>query len=169
MEQIKNLTQTILDRPQDQSSQIARTAPIPRDKQQSMGDILDRWRLNQGWNVYDNDTQMMAISSWVHLLDREDVPASAYGELYERAMRTRAAMIANGKQPQTFGAEYLLAEWIGEAGLRKEWLALEIHRGRSLSAANASTCEFCGGSGFRSVGEGRNAPVTKCNHREWVG
>lgn len=132
-----------------------------------MGDVLDRWRLNQGWNVYDDDTQMMAIASWVHLLDREDVPAMAYGELYERALLTRARNLAAGGEARAFGAEYLVAEWVGESGLRSEWQTLAIHRGRSLTAVTAAGCEHCRGMGFRSTGEGRYAGVTKCDHREW--
>lgn len=165
MEQVKNLTQTALDQQQPKSSSIDRIEPIPREKQEAMGDIIDRWRLNLGWNVHDDHTQAIAIQSWVTTLDRENVPHDAYGELYDRALVTRATQLANGRNVQNFGVEYLLAEWVGPSGLRMEWSELEIHRGRTLTSVTAAGCEYCKGSGFRTVGDGRYAGVTKCDHQ----
>lgn len=129
-----------------------------------MGEVLDRWRLNQGYNPYDNTTQDLAIQSWVHLMDREGVPASCYGELYERAIVSRAATVASGKQLPQFGAELLLAEWTGPNGLQRELNDRAIRQGRTLTANAPAACAKCNGSGWRPVGEGRTAPVTPCDH-----
>lgn len=85
-----------------------------------MGDVLDRWRLNQGFNPYDEPTQLAAIASWVHVLDRDGVPANAYCELYERALRTRAMAIQNGRDIPRMGVELMIAGWLGENGLMRE-------------------------------------------------
>lgn len=129
-----------------------------------MGEVLDRWRLNQGYNPYDNATQDLAIQSWVRLLDREGVPESAYGELYERAIVSRAGMVSAGKQLPQFGAELLLAEWGGPHGLRQELHDKQVKSGRTLTANAAGACGKCKGSGWMPMGEGRNAPVAKCDH-----
>lgn len=85
-----------------------------------MGEVLDRWRINQGWNPYDPKTQDLAIQSWVAILDKENVPPDAYAELYEWALSTRALAIQSGKQLPNFGVELLLAGWIGENGLQRQ-------------------------------------------------
>ena len=113
-----------------------------------MGDVLDRWRLNQGWNPWDNDTQMAAIASYVHTLDREGVPASAYGELYERVLSARAAAIHSGKQLPNFGAELMLASW---PSLRAEIEQRRIDSGRILPDTAASQCNRCNGTGLENV------------------
>jgi hypothetical protein len=130
-----------------------------------MGDVIDRWRVNLGWNPYDDKTQDLAIQSWLDILDAEKVPHDAYAELYKRALVTRATQLANGRQVQNFGVEYLLAEWVGPSGLRSEWHELAIHRGRTLPEFSSAGCEFCHGSGFRPIGESRTAGVKKCDHR----
>lgn len=127
-----------------------------------MGDVFDRWRLNQGWNPWDDNTQDMAIASWVHSLDLAGVPARCYGELYERVLRRRAAAITQGKNVPSFGVELLLAEWDGEYGLRADIRKSEIAAGRTLGANAASVCRWCGGSGFKPQGNG----VTRCDHGE---
>ncbi len=153
------------------SSQTGHTVEaIPLDKQNALGDVLDRWRLNQGWNPWDDDTQMMAIKSWVHVLDREDIPASAYNELYERALETRAHALRTGKTLPNFGAELLLAEWIGENGLRRELRQREIDSGRTLPSNAQSRCGRCFGTGMEHKfdADGHNLGIIhgkECDHR----
>lgn len=120
MEQISNLVDLAISRPPAKSSQTAATVAIPLDKQMAMGDVLDRWRLNQGFNPYDDATQEAAIVSWVRVLDRDGIPANAYHELYERALKTRAMAIQDGRDLPRMGAELLLAGWIGNHGLNRE-------------------------------------------------
>jgi len=130
-----------------------------------MGDVFDRWRLNQGWNPWDNNTQMAAISSFVATLDRENVPAAAYMELYERSIQMRTTAIQNGKSLPNFGAELLLACWNGEHGLRAEMRQREVERGRTLAANAESVCQYCFGSGFRQLDPADYfSPVRKCDH-----
>ena len=130
-----------------------------------MGDVFDRWRLNCGWNPWDNATQMAAIRSFVATLDREDIPASAYMELYERAINARVTALQAGRQLPQFGAELLLAQWSGEYGLQRELRQREIDAGRTLGANAASVCRHCDGSGFKSV-DYIGGGVTKCDHGE---
>lgn len=82
--------------------------------------MLDRWRLNLGWTPLDDDSHAMMCQAFVRILDKEKIPFTAYSELFERALRTRAVMLAVGKKVPDFGAELMVAEWIGEAGLRRE-------------------------------------------------
>lgn len=115
--------------------------------------------------MYDDNTQDLAIQSWVRSLDREGVPHQAYCELYERALASRAIGISKGKDVKPFGVEFLVAEWIGEHGLKAELREREIAKGRTLAANAESVCSLCNGSGWKTVGEGRNAPVAKCDHQ----
>lgn len=111
-----------------------------------MGDVLDRWRLNQGWNPWDNTTQEMAIASWCHSLDREQIPFTAYAELYERVLRRRATAISSGRDVPKFGVELLIAEWDGEYGLRNELKRREIDARRTLTGQAKSQCIRCFGT-----------------------
>lgn len=132
-----------------------------------MGDVFDRWRLNCGWNPWDNDTQGMAISSFVHTLDRAGVPASAYNELYERVLLIRANAIQNDKKIPQFGSDLMLAAWLGEGGLQSELRQREIDARRTLGANAASVCQHCYGTTFRKIDPtDRNSPVRKCDHGE---
>ncbi len=153
---------TALSKLPPRSSQIDRTEPatIPIEKQRALGDVFDRWRLNCGWNPWDNNTQAAAIASFVHTLDREGVPASAYGELYERVLQMRAKAIQDGKAIPAFGVDLMLAAWGGEWGLRAELRQREIDRGRTLTANAETVCQHCDGTGFRFVEGG----VTRCDH-----
>lgn len=160
MDRIDSIAATATAPLQHRSSQTDRTESIPRDKMMAMGDVFDRWRLNQGWNPWDNDTQMAAIKSWVHTLDIENIPASAYGPLYERALLRRATAINQGRTIPTFGVELMLAEWMGENGYQRELRQKEIDAGRTLGANAESVCQHCHGSGFKFVDGG----VTKCDH-----
>ena len=130
-----------------------------------MGDVFDRWRLNCGWNPWDNKTQMAAIASFVYSLDREQVPASAYSELYERVLKMRAKALQDGKQIPNFGVDLMLAAWTGEWGLKAELKQREIDAGRTLPANAETVCQYCFGSGFRTRQEGVYSVSVKCDHQ----
>lgn len=88
------------------------------DEYRILGEVIDRWRLNLGWTPLDTQSHKMACDSWFSILTTEDVPHTAYHELYNRAIKTRALKLANGKDiSMQFGVELLLAEW---EVLRKE-------------------------------------------------
>lgn len=131
-----------------------------------MGDVFDRWRLNCGWNPWDDTTQDAAITSFVHSLDREGIPSSAYAELYERVLSVRARAIQDGRQIPQFGVELLISQWTGEYGLRAELRQREIDRGRTLMPNAETVCRHCLGSGWRKMGDDRTAPVTRCDHTD---
>lgn len=109
-------------------------------------------------------TQDLAIQSWVHALDREGVPPHLYGELYDRAIATRAAILADGGKLQNFGVEFLIAEWIGESGLRRSRFKADVAERRMLPNVSASACDDCGGTGFKPVSDERYPGVTRCFH-----
>ena len=129
-----------------------------------MGDVFDRWRLNCGWNPWDNQTQMAAIASFVHTLDREGVPASAYGELYERVLQMRSTAIQSGKQVPQFGVDLMVAAWSGEWGLRNELRQREVDRGRTLTGNAESNCDMCYGTGFKMIDRNGYSGTVKCDH-----
>jgi len=126
-----------------------------------MGDVIDRWRLNKGWNPLDNESQMMAIQSWVNVLDSENVPASAYNELFVRALKLRASLFAQGKQPPDMGIELMLACW---ESLRMEIETRRVEQGRTLGTNAASVCGLCKGSGWQEIEKWGAKGVTRCNH-----
>jgi len=147
---------------------IAREIPV--EKRRAMGDVFDRWRLNCGWNPWDDITQSAAIASFVYTLDREKVPETAYNELYERVLQLRATALQAGKQIPQFGVDLMLSCWDGEHGLRNELRQREIDAGRTLANNAESVCEWCGGSGWATVIKDGLAGVKRCNHgNETVG
>lgn len=136
-----------------------------------MGDVFDRWRINQGWNPWDNKTQMAAIASFVHTLDAEAVPANAYSQLYERVLKSRVTAIQAGKQLPNFGVELMLAEWLGPYGLKTEWKQREIDGGRTLPSNAESVCQDCFGTGIKIIKDANGkttgaAPGCKHEHTE---
>ncbi len=131
-----------------------------------MGDVIDRWRLNKGWNPLDNESQMMQIQSWVNVMDSERVPATAYNELFVRALKLRASLFAQGKQPPDMGIELMLACW---ETLAKEIEERRINEKRYLPETAVSDCPRCLGLGREFVLDektGRSLGVKpSCDHR----
>jgi hypothetical protein len=149
MEQIGDISSKLVHKPQANESSTADIG-IPVEQQQSMGDVFDRWRLNQGWNPWDDTTQDLAIASWCHTLDREEIPYTAYSELYERVLKRRSSAITAGKDVPKFGVELMIAEWDGEYGLRNELRQREVDAGRTLSGNAESQCPRCFGTGLEN-------------------
>jgi hypothetical protein len=134
-----------------------------------LGDVIDRWRLNLGWRPLDNDSQSLAIQSWFHVLESERVPAKAYNELFDRALKLRALRISQNQSVPDFGVELLLACWEGENGLRRELRQREIDAGRTLTANAPSKCPHCFGGGMRYKFDenGKTLGVSgKCDHTD---
>ena len=129
-----------------------------------MGDVFDRWRLNCGWNPWDDITQGAAIASFVHTLDRENVPESAYSELYERVLQMRSTALQSGKQIPQFGVDLMLAAWGGEWGLRNELRQREVDAGRTLQTNAESICPDCYGTGYRTIKTESYSYAEKCDH-----
>jgi hypothetical protein len=116
------------------------------EKQIAMGNVLDRWRLDRGWNPYDDETQQAAIASYVRSLDIEKVPPDAYMGLYERVLKARAISIAKGdERPVEFGADQMIAQWLGANGLNAE---RRISADKQLEMGGVpNPCEMCFGTG----------------------
>lgn len=129
-----------------------------------MGDVLDRWRVNQSLLPYDEQTQNMMIASFVHSLDKAEIPYRLYGELYERCVRTRAAAMKAGEFVYPFGVELMISEW---PDLREELRQREIERGRTLTTHAPSTCPLCFGTGKEykfENGQPVGVTVKSCDH-----
>lgn len=142
---------------------------IPVENESALGDVIDRWRLNLGWRPLDNESQSLAIQSWFHILESENVPAAAYNELFDRAIKLRALRMSQNQSVPDFGVELLLACWEGENGLRKELERRRIAEGKTLSQNAASQCRFCFGSGmrFRFDESGKAVGIVgKCDHTD---
>lgn len=146
MQQIGTITRNQHLERSSKTDPIAKSIPV--EKQRALGDVFDRWRLNQGWNPWDNKTQLAAIASFVHSLDIENIPAAAYGELYERILQLRAEAIANGKQIPSFGVELMLSCW---PSLKAELRQREIDSGRFLTATAPTQCLRCYGTGLEQM------------------
>jgi hypothetical protein len=129
------------------------------EKQIAMGNVLDRWRLDRGWNPYDDETQKAAIASYVRSLDTENVPVDAYMDLYERVLKARALSIAKGDdRPVEFGADQMIAQWLGANGLNAERRTISIDKQLEMGG-EPCPCEACYGTGKQLfTGE----PCPKC-------
>lgn len=150
------------------SSQTARGGEA-QAKASAMGDILDRYRLDQGWGVFDDSTLVAMMQSYFAILDPEGVPHQAYGTLYNLFVGTRARARHAGKEPPGFGPDAMLAEWIGEHGLRSGWANHPHNTGpRQLSESAPTQCVRCHGTGMEQVfdSEGRSLGRRKgCEHK----
>ena len=143
---------------------------LPVDQRRSLGELFDRWRLNQGWNPWDNETQRLAIASWAHSLDKAGIPFAAYSELYERVIASRAAALNAGRQVTGFGVELLIAEWLGPHGLKIEMHQREVDRARTLPESAESQCERCFGTGMETITmpNGQTAVRQGCQHGSYI-
>jgi hypothetical protein len=135
MEAIGDITHKINQQLQNESRDANITGPTP-EQRRAIGEVLDRWRLNLGWTPLDDDSHAMMCQAFIRILDKEKIPHTAYGELFERSLRTRAVMLAAGKKVPEFGAELMVAEWLGEAGLRRE-----LGERRKIGADKQLVCE----------------------------
>ena len=123
MERIMDLMD--VNKLQQKSSQTEAIVTISPEKEQAMGDVLDRWRLNEGWNPHDELTQSFEIRSYVLSLNREGVPANAYQELYETYAEGRMLNRNSelGKQIAKFAGKLANAEEEKPAvGAKKKFL-----------------------------------------------
>jgi len=127
------------------------------EKKRAIGEILDRWRLNEGWLPRDAASQDFEIQSYIASLDRARVPFDAYNELFERSLVTRAIAIQQGRTLPIFGVELLLAHWLGENGLAKE-RQIRLNGDRQLNPTCDQVCSRCLDTGRQVFAPHRGLP-----------
>jgi hypothetical protein len=111
------------------------------------------------------------IAVWYQKFAEYAVPIEAYTELFDLAFRYRAKQISRGDQPLPMDATLLIAQWIGENGLKKRMREREIDKRRTLPETAESRCPRCMGLGKEYVfdAEGKQLGVKQtCDHRPLV-
>jgi hypothetical protein len=123
--------------------------------------IINKIRMLKSWDVLPAGKAEDYALVWLEAL--HSVPAKHFNRLYLAAVETQAVRRRNGQSAEDIRADSLLTEWFV---LQRQLVEEEIERGRTLTANAASVCRHCGGSNWRSVGEGRGAPVRRCDHED---
>jgi hypothetical protein len=125
--------------------------------------VIDRWRLNRGWNVLDDMTQAMAIQSWASVFSAAGIPFAALGDLFDRYLIVRGQMFGNGKfGAAEFGAEFLIGVWeSGYAGVWHDAQAAKVLRLTDNTEEIKRQCKRCFGVGMEIV-DGKGA--RRCDH-----
>lgn len=120
-----------------------------------------------GWKPLDNDSQELAMQSWICELDKENIPFEAYNDLFTKALGIRAKLFANGKNAPDFGIELLIAAWIG--GVRDEWRKRKVDQKRFLPEKAESVCSDCFGTGLKHrIENGKTLGIEgKCGCRNY--
>lgn len=129
------------------------------EKAKALGDVLDAWRISQGWKPFDQKTQDKTIEIWCLLLDAEHVPHEYYAELFKRAMNFRAKELLKGREIPAFCVELLLAMWepMRNEVIRKR-IQERIGSRRILPEYAESQCPDCYGTGTQVV-KGKGAKL----------
>lgn len=117
-----------------------------------------------GWQTKTAQELDATIQTWGEIFNRYEIPLDAYQELYRLAFDTRQTKMQLGGDVPMMDATLFVSQWTGANGLKAERRQRQIDTGRTLAENAQSVCKFCGGSGWRQVGEGRNAPVERCDH-----
>lgn len=162
MERISNLLPETAQQnlQQQKSSEVGDVTS--RTKIDAMGEVLDAWRRNLGWNPLDQDSLDLDSAAWVTVLDTENVPPSAYPRLYVEALNMRAAMMRQGKNPPDMGVELFLACWSGPNGLQVKMRQEQIEQRNTLAANAEGGCQKCFGTGLEQMPDKSVRPG--CDH-----
>lgn len=107
-----------------------------------VGDLIDRFRRQAGWNLADEQTEeakkdrQELILVFLEVLGATGARPEHYERLYRRAMRTRASRRANGERlPYHITAEEMAAEWFP---LEKELRETETEKTEELCGFRAN-------------------------------
>lgn len=124
--------------------------------------LVNRVRIARGWNVLPVAEGELAARVWIDLLDTEDVPPSAYDELFKMAVRANANKRSQGVQPPEITPEYLLGFWVGSEGLKTQMRGIRDAEYGTDSAR--VECGRCGGTGFEPHAVDGYRGVVRCAH-----
>lgn len=116
--------------------------------------------LAMGYNVPDRRDLEVKARVWIEVLDRGNVPAERYLDLYRRASDARIKAMQDGKNTN-LSAELMLSLWEGPNGMRAQ-----LSAGTPKPMLGAAVCTRCHGSGFEPFipPDGRHPGVRRCRH-----
>lgn len=124
-------------------------------------------RISKGWGILPAEDAEITALVYIEVFDRYGIPASAYGELYNRANDRRIRIMADGKPAPDITPELMVSGWVGNNGLANEIREREEAAQLRLSANAASICGNCYGTGLRYVRDeqGQTLGVSgRCDH-----
>lgn len=144
----------------DTQPSYANTAQITPDKMLALFNVLNQFRLHQGWNILAADEAELIALAWIRILDHYNIPAAAYDALYIRAMASRTKRQAQGDELHTMAVSDLTAEWVGPYGYGEEWR--KMHSPKQLLTGQ---CRICNNTGFQRIVKDGHPGVIPCKHQ----
>lgn len=143
-----------------QSTKLTRKSNAPSlQKMMAACELINKVRISKGWGVLAPEEAEITATVWIELLDTHGVTASAYGELFRRAVSANAIKRSKGEIAPDVTPEYLLSFWIGSEGLQSEM------RGDADDDEQRVNCISCSGTGWKQVGKGKESGVIRCDHK----
>jgi hypothetical protein len=117
----------------------------------TIGSILDRWRLANGWQPLESSDQNLTIAAWFQVLKLQGVTVEFYDVCYRAAVTTRAQKRNAGENvPYTLSAEAVASEWPAI----REKLDKENPAPLMLTENAAAACQRCFGTGNEEMFDG---------------
>lgn len=129
--------------------------PDPQEAAE-LGQLIDRYRLSQGFNPLPTDDHNRAVVAWYEVLAYAKVPRESWPVCYRAAMQRRAERKAEGREVWPLSADDLVAEF---QGIRR--LNDELDKSRLLPQHAAAPCPRCFGTGFERMPDGSVRPGCK--------
>ena len=80
------------------SQGLTRSPSLPPNAGETVGRILNRFRLAQGWNAEDPENHKLRVAAWLEVLGVNRIPVDEYDDLYRRALETRARKQVEGQE-----------------------------------------------------------------------
>lgn len=127
--------------------------------------LVNKVRIAKGWGVLPGAEGEMTARVWIELLDTEDVPASAYDELFKRAVTANANKRSQGVQPPEITPEYLLSFWVGLEGLKMQMRG--VSEVDEEAEKRKRECGACFGTGMEYLRDSNGKVLGvkgKCKH-----
>jgi hypothetical protein len=147
------------------------TASTPPEFELALLALINRSRALNGWGMRTLNDLEEEITVWYRKFAEYNVPINAYPELFDLAFKYRAVQISRGEKPLPMDATLLVAQWIGENGLRKQMRQRDIDARNLLPATAESQCRRCLGLGKEYL-YGQKGDVLgvlpSCDHRPLV-
>lgn len=125
--------------------------------------IVNKIRMAKSWDVLPAGKADAYARTWADTLNIANVPPkpSIYRRLYEMAIERRIYCRETGLDVPEIEADFLASLW---KILKEKMRDAEIAAGRTLPQNAESVCKHCGGSGFRTIKEGKYSFAKKCDH-----
>lgn len=133
-----------------------------REAAELLGNVIDRWRISQGWSPMANDDHDRVLCVWFEILSHAGVPPRAYASCYNSAMARRAELKAQGRELQHLTADDLVVEWLKIRGRPEDSGGVRL-----LPEHAGGACQRCFGTGKEEMPDGsvregcRHLPFTE--------